>query len=293
MTAAVERHAPAKVNLSLRVVGRRDDGYHRLDSLVAFARLGDGVRVRPADGLSLAVTGPRADALAGLPAADNLVLRAAEALRARFGVAAGAAIELEKHLPAAGGLGGGSADAAAALSALCALWDLSPDEAALDAVALALGADVPVCRRGRPARMQGIGERLSPLPPLPDDPPAGLLLVNPGVEVPTGDVFRALAGRFSEPYDPPPALGPTARALAEALAPLGNDLTRAAAAVTPAVGAVLAALEGLAGCRYAAMSGSGATCFGLFDDAAAAEAAAATLAEARPDWWVAPSVLVP
>ncbi len=275
--------APAKVNLTLHVTGRAPDGYHLLDSLVVFGPAADRLHAEPAETLTLELTGPFA---AGLAAeADNLVLRAARALAGWAGRVAGAALVLEKTLPVASGIGGGSADAAAALRLLARLWDLHPDPATLAALAAGLGADVPVCLASRPARMAGIGEVLSAAPTLP---PCGLLLVNPGVAVATVDVFRARAGAFSPPAVLPSGW-PDAAAMARDLAALSNDLEAPALAVCPAIAPVLAALRALPGCRLGRMSGSGATCFGLFDDAAAAEAAAARL----PDgWWRSAGALV-
>lgn len=297
-TAAPAREAaPAKLNLSLRVTGRRSDGYHLIDSLVVFADIGDRLSAAPADALSLTITGPMAGALVGPDGAaggDNLVLRAAAALRAHLDIAAGAALTLEKHLPVAAGLGGGSADAAATLRALCRLWDVDPGGDALAALALDLGADVPVCLAGRPARMTGIGEVLTPLPPLPDDPPAGVLIANPRAATPTGAVFRALTsdGDFVPAPAPPERLGPGAPDLARAVARLGNDLTAPAIRITPAIESVLARLAALPGAHVAALSGSGASCFALFDDESLAGAAALRLAEQEPGWWVASGALL-
>ena len=272
--AAVEGFAPAKVNLALHVTGRRDDGYHLLDSLVVFADVGDRLTAAPDAVLSLAVTGPRA---AGVPVdAGNLVLRAA----ALLGHGRGARIVLEKHLPAAAGIGGGSSDAAAALRMLARLWGVAlPDPAAV----LTLGADVPVCLHARPARMRGIGESLTPLPDLP---PFWMVLVNPGVPVPTGPVFAALARRDNAPLPPSLPRLADAVALANWLGACRNDLEPPARALVPAVGQALAALAGQPGCLLARMSGSGATCFGLFATASGAAAAAAALKAAAPGWWV-------
>jgi 4-diphosphocytidyl-2-C-methyl-D-erythritol kinase len=262
--------APAKVNLFLHVLGRREDGYHLLDSLAVFAGVGDRLTAEPAASLSLAITGPFG---AGLSAgADNLVLRAARALGP-----AGARLVLDKHLPVASGIGGGSADAAATLRLLARLRGL---DVPMEALALSLGADVPVCLARRPARMGGIGEALAPAPALPE---CGLLLVNPGVAVATADVFRARTGRFSAPAVLP-AFWPNAEAMAADLrAATVNDLQAPALALCPPIGAVLAAIEAAGDCLLARMSGSGATCFGLYRDAAAAEAARARL-PAR-GWW--------
>ena len=270
--------APAKVNLALHVLGRRTDGYHVLDSLVVFASIGDHVRAEAAEGLSLSVTGPFAAALGNEP--DNLVLRAARALAEAGGIAPRAHLTLDKHLPVASGIGGGSADAAAALRALAHLWRLEVPEPDMARLALRLGADVPVCLRGQPARMGGIGEELAAVPMLP---PFGLLLVNPGVGVSTPAVFRARTGAFSRPLDLPTSW-PDAAALAAWLAETGNDLEPPAISLQPVIGDVLARLRALPGCRLARMSGSGATCFGLFDSAGAAEAAARVVG--GPGWWV-------
>jgi len=288
--------APAKVNLYLHVTGRRTDLYHLLDSLAVFCPVGDRLRAMPAEALSLTVEGPFGAALADEP--DNLVLRAARAL----GGTAGARIVLEKYLPVASGIGGGSADAAAALRLLCRLWDLSrdalpadaseraasapdapppttPSSAALAQIALTLGADVPVCLASRPARMGGVGEVLTPAPGLPA---VGIVLVNPGAALATAAVFRARTAKFSAPAELP-ASWPHAAAMANDLAKLRNDLQPPAIALCPVIGTVLAALAATPGCLLARMSGSGATCFGLLPDASTAAAAARALA--RPGWW--------
>jgi 4-diphosphocytidyl-2-C-methyl-D-erythritol kinase len=268
----VQRIARAKVNLALHVVGRRADGYHLLDSLVAFADFGDVVTVEPAPSLSLSITGPMA---AGLSAgSDNLVLKAAQML----GSPLGAAITLEKRLPIASGIGGGSADAAATMQALGALWGCAlPDAGQV----LALGADVPVCLAGQSCRMAGIGDQISPIAL----PPAHLVLVNPGVGLSTAAVFGALLCRDNPPL-PPAAPMPDAVALAAYLGHCRNDLEAPALSLVPQIGAVLAALQGQKGCLLARMSGSGATCFGLFASASAAEAAATALRAQSGAWWV-------
>ena len=268
----VQRIARAKVNLALHVVGRRADGYHLLDSLVAFADFGDVVTAEPAPSLSLSITGPMA---AGLSAgSDNLVLKAAQML----GSPLGAAITLEKRLPIASGIGGGSADAAATMQALGALWGCAlPDAGQV----LALGADVPVCLAGQSCRMAGIGDQISPLAL----PPAHLVLVNPGVGLSTAAVFGALLCRDNPPL-PPAAPMPDAVALAAYLGHCRNDLEAPALSLVPQIGAVLAALQGQKGCLLARMSGSGATCFGLFASASAAVAAATALRAQSGAWWV-------
>lgn len=265
--------APAKVNLALHVTGRRDDGYHLLDSLVVFAGVGDWLSFTAADGLSLRVQGPRAD---GVPEdARNLVWQAAKWL----GDGRGAAITLEKNLPHAGGIGGGSADAACALRGLSELWGVE-----VPAGAEALGADLPVCLQGRPARMRGIGEVLEPVPPLP---PLWLVLVNAGEEVPTGPVFRAL--QTSENTGLPAPRWEGGESFIQWLNATRNDLQGAAMAVSPVIGDVLERIGRTPGCRLARMSGSGGTCFGLFDTEEAARACAAAMPEA---WWAAPAPIL-
>ena len=281
-SVAAQESAPAKINLFLHVLGRRDDGYHLLDSLVVFAGVADRLRAAPAADLSLTVGGRFGGALAAEP--DNLVLRAARALADAAGIAPTARLELDKTLPVASGIGGGSADAAAALRLLAQLWGIAPGGSGgrpvdLAALAAGLGADVPVCLAGRPARMGGVGEVLAPAPRLPE---FGLVLVNPGVPVATPDVFRARTGPFSAPAALPDGW-PDAAAMAEDLAQLRNDLEAPARGLCPPVGAALDALAACPGCLLARMSGSGATCFGLFPTPAAAETAAAALA--RPGWW--------
>ena len=270
--------APAKINLYLHVTGRRPDEYHLLDSLAVFAGVGDHVAIEAADDLRMSLEGPFAESLRHEP--DNLVLRAARALADHAGIPARAHLTLRKVLPIASGIGGGSADAAAALRACAALWDVRPDPSDWNALAVRLGADVPVCLDSRPTRMGGIGEFLSPAPDLPD---CGLVLVNPGVAVSTPEIFRVRRGGFSAPAALPPAWPDTA-AMARDLSRLGNDLTDAAISLCPVIQDVLNALEALPGCRLARMSGSGATCWGLFDTPALAAHAARDLG--HRDWWV-------
>ena len=269
--------APAKVNLFLHVTGKRADGYHLLDSLAVFAGLADEVTYAPSGTLSLAVTGPFAAALSG--EADNLVLRAARRLADAAGVRARAALTLHKRIPVASGIGGGSADAAAALRLLCREWGVAPDAAELDRIAAGLGADIPVCLRDRPMRMRGVGEVLTPVPSLPE---CGLLLVNPGVKLATVAVFRARTGRFS-PAAELADQWDSAAAMAADLSRLTNDLEPPAIALVPAIGDVLTAIEASPGCLLARMSGSGATCFGIYANSRAAAAASECLP--RDDWW--------
>lgn len=274
-TDAITEVAPAKINLCLHVTGRRPDRYHLLDSLVVFADVADRVTAAPGAGLSLDVTGPEGR---GLQAeADNLVLRAARAM----GVS-DAALVLDKRLPVASGIGGGSADAAATLRVLARLTGRSLPPAA---EVLHLGADVPVCLAGRPALMQGIGERVTPLPALP---PLACVLVNPRLPVPTRQVFAALDLRDNpEMPDLPPSARASARALATWLSrKTRNDLVDPACQVAPILAEVQTALAATPGCLLARMSGSGGTHFGLYATAEAAEAAAAALRAVHPFWWI-------
>ncbi|MGE4480181.1 4-(cytidine 5'-diphospho)-2-C-methyl-D-erythritol kinase [Acidocella sp.] len=268
---SVTSFAPAKVNLYLHVTGKRADGYHLLDSLAVFPDVGDKVEVAQAQALSLSLTGPFGAALAG--EGDNLLLKAARALAPERGVA----LTLEKNLPVASGIGGGSADAAACLRALCRLWGLRNTD--LPRLALTLGADVPVCLRSIPARMQGIGEVLAPAPHLPA---FGMVLVNPGVAVSTPSVFKARGGGFT-PAPMLPAIWPSAAAMAADLKRCANDLQKAAISLQPVIGEVLAELTALPGALLARMSGSGATCFALFATPGEARAAAAQIA--HESWW--------
>jgi len=280
--------APAKVNLTLHVLGRRSgDGYHVLESLVAFAGTADRLMLRAGEPLSLTVSGPTAGP-AG-PEGDNLVLRAARDLAGRIPGLAVGAFHLVKRLPVAAGIGGGSSDAAAALRLLARLNDLPLDHPAVVAAARATGADVPVCLDPRARMMRGAGEDVGPalgLPPLP------AMLINPGVPVPTAPVFKALGLGAGEtlPGASHPAIEPggTAQSVLAALRPARNDLEGPALTVAPVIGEALAALRGQ-NCSLARMSGSGATVFGLFADRQSAVAAARRLRAAHPTWWIAPT----
>lgn len=273
------RLARAKVNLYLHVIGKRADSYHLLDSLIVFAEAGDRLTIEPADDLSLSVVGPFADGLAA--EADNLVLRAARALAAEIGVVPRGRIRLTKNLPIASGIGGGSADAAAALMGLCQLWKANIARSHLLEVALSLGADVPVCLDGAPSFIGGIGEEISAAGQLP---PAWLLLVNPKVPTPTPQVFKARRGEFSQPgrWALPPE---TMEDLCRFLATRRNDLTEAAISVAPIIETVLATIANTEDCLLARLSGSGATCFGLYATEAAASAAGEIIRQRQPGWW--------
>jgi 4-diphosphocytidyl-2-C-methyl-D-erythritol kinase len=282
-TDGVRAAAPAKLNLFLRVVGKRADGYHLLDSLVVFAEFGDSVTAAPADELYLELTGPFAATLTAEP--DNLVLRAARALQKATGTAKGAHLTLDKHLPVASGIGGGSSDAAAALRALNRVWGLGLGSEALAEIGFTLGADIAVCVHAEARRMSGVGEVLEPVAGLQSAP---LLMVNPGIGLPTAPVFKTRGGPFSEPFGALPATLDAA-SLARIVAEAGNDLTAPASALCPAVLQVIQAIAAEPGCLAAAMSGSGATCFGIFADDASAARAGQALAARQPGWWVLPT----
>jgi 4-diphosphocytidyl-2-C-methyl-D-erythritol kinase len=279
--------APAKVNLYLHITGRRADGYHLVDSLIGFADIGDRLTVEPAAAFSLQLSGTEA---AQLPFADddNLVLRAARLLAGHAGIATGAALHLEKNLPVAAGIGGGSSDAAAALRVLRQLWRVPADDATLRSLAARLGADIPACVSGRSVWVGGVGERIEPAAALPK---AGILLANPRRELPTAAVFAARCGPFGAPgrFKPMPA---DAAGLAQILMPRCNDLTDAAIGLAPEIAVVLAQLCALPGALLARMSGSGATCFALFHDRRAAERAREALAANEPRWWCAAGAFI-
>jgi 4-diphosphocytidyl-2-C-methyl-D-erythritol kinase len=268
----VVEFARAKVNLHLHITGRRADGYHLLDSFAVFPDIGDRLEAASADQLSLVIAGPFGECLSAGP--DNLVLRAAEAL----GPGRGAALRLVKNLPVASGIGGGSADAAAALRALNQLWRCGLEERALERIGADLGADVPVCVRSRPTLMRGVGDELDEGPEVGQ---LALVLVNPRVAASTPEVFRHRSGPFSEQAAPPPA---ERASLIEWLVRQRNDLELPAIALHPEIGDVLATLRPHV--RLARMSGSGATCFGICATRAEADAVAEAIRAARPEWWV-------
>jgi 4-diphosphocytidyl-2-C-methyl-D-erythritol kinase len=292
-TARAEK-APAKINLTLRVLGRRADGYHELESLVAFAGVGDALTFAPGGALTLAVSGPTAQAAGDN--ADNLVLKAARALAGRIAGLTLGGFALSKRLPVAAGLGGGSADAAAALRLLARANGVALDDPRLMQAAQATGADVPVCLDPKPRLMRGVGDVLSA--PL-DLPRLFAVLVNPGVAVSTRDVFAALnlasvpaSGGASSPTPlVSEGWGGEPTAFVAALVKERNDLEAPAIELEPAIADVLAVLQALPDCRLARMSGSGATCFGLFPTNAAAAAAARTLRVGYPQWWVRATML--
>jgi 4-diphosphocytidyl-2-C-methyl-D-erythritol kinase len=295
-----EQAAPAKINLMLYVRARRPDGYHEIESLVVFARLGDRLRLASDGALEFEVVGPFASAVSR--GTDNLVLKAACELAARVDGLNLGRFTLDKRIPVAAGLGGGSADAAAALRLIAQANGLSLDDARVRSAARVTGADVPVCLDSCARLMRGIGEVLSAPLVLPKLP---AVLVNPGIPMPTSDAFAAFdlaRGATLACLAASPALAdligsaargvaPSRAALTAALDDARNDLQPPAISIQPAIGDVLASLHALAGCRLARMSGSGATCFALFDSQAIAIAAANALAASHPGWWVEPTVL--
>ncbi len=277
----------AKINLTLDVLGRRDDGYHEIASLVAFAAFGDSVALEPGDGLDLAVEGPFAGALHG----DNLILKAAEAAKAlKPGLLLGRFC-LIKRLPVAAGLGGGSVDAAAALRLLACANQGALSEGDLVSLAPALGSDVTVCLRSKPAMMTGRGEVVQPVTGFPS---CGVLLANPGIPLSTQEVYAALAApplSASPTKALPPNFAGDFAKLVDYVAARSNTLEALATHLAPIIEDVLAALSHLDGARVARLSGSGPTCFALFATEDEAKRAAATLAAAHPDWWIAASAL--
>ncbi len=283
MSAPVVIGAPAKINLYLHVLGRRSDGYHDLDSLVAFATLHDVITVTPADEWSLAIDGPFNEILsASVEDRDNLVLRAARVLAEHLGHDDGVALRLHKEIPIEAGLGGGSADGAAVLLALCRMWHAEVPMVVLSEMARRLGSDLPVCLHSRTAFMGGVGERIEIAPEVP---PLGIVLVNPRARVPTAEVFRRWS-QSGAPMDRPSYQPADPVSLINALRECRNELTAPAIAMAPMIGTVLSAIESTLGVLLTRMSGSGATCFGLFADAVAAQSAAEQIAQAQPEWWV-------
>ena len=281
MTDAATEFAAAKVNLTLRVGGPRADGYHPLDSLVVFADWGDTLTAAPADSLTLSLTGPGAEGLKADP--QNLVLKAAYALRAAADQPElGAALTLDKHLPVAAGLGGGSSDAAAALRILNRVWDLDFTTKQLAEIGTVVGADVPACVHARPLQMQGIGERVSPLIAWPA---LHGVIVHPGAPVPTGPVFKTYdetgPGRLTPGK---PMIAGTLDDAIDRLILDGNDLQAPAISQAPVIATALEALAAQPGVRLSRMSGSGASCFALFETADAADAAADVIAREHDDW---------
>lgn len=279
-TDPIRVFAPAKVNLFLHVGARRANGYHELQSLMAFADVGDELAIEPGAGLSLTVEGPFIDALASEK--NNIVLKAALALAERAGVTPNAKITLTKSLPVASGLGGGSSDAAAALRGLCKLWRVTVTEADLQEIAVTLGADVPVCLKGRPCWVEGIGEKLSVVPIFPT---LYVVLINPGVAVSTAQAYGAVQEKTGTATQHPSAFRDAA-ALIDFLRTTNNDLQKPAVKLAPVIDEVLAALHAEPSTLLARMSGSGATCLGIFASKDDARSIAEKMVAAHSDWWV-------
>ncbi|SDW59430.1 4-(cytidine 5'-diphospho)-2-C-methyl-D-erythritol kinase [Litoreibacter albidus] len=279
----VQEFAPAKVNLTLHITGQRDDGYHLLDSLVMFASVGDTLTLSAAKNLALEVDGPEAPSV---PIGGNSVLSAAEMLAP----SKGALLRLTKTLPVAAGIGGGTADAAAAYRGLSQLWGLpsaSPTPSTFNHVAK-LGADVPVCLFSRTARMSGIGDQVEFLPDLPR---LNAVLINPRTPVSTPDVFNLISSKNNPSMTGVPDATVAQGDFVAWLATQRNDMQQAAVTLAPIISDVLSALAETTGCQLARMSGSGATCFGIYPDAHAASKAASAISQAHPDWWVQPCTL--
>ncbi len=272
--------APAKINLFLHIGQRRADGFHALESLVVFASASDKLALEAAERFSLAIDGPFANALT--PGVDNLVLKAARALAEQAGVRKGARIVLTKNLPVASGIGGGSADAAAALRGLAHLWNLNIAPERLRRIGATLGSDVPVCIDSTPAWMEGRGEKVAALKGIPGVP---MVLVNPGVVVPTGKVFAALKERRGVGQPLPPAMKNAADLVAY-LKTTTNDLEAPAREIAPVIGDVLDMLAAQPGALLSRMSGSGATCFALFESDVTVHDAAAAIHNRHDAWWV-------
>jgi len=285
----IYKRAPAKINLNLLITGKRADGYHLLSSFFAFTELGDELYFEQSgeqEGVFLAIKGAFAK---GLEADENnSVIRAAKGLGWLIGGERGAKITLIKNLPVAAGIGGGTADAAAAIRGLCELWGASPEEEDLFSLALKVGADVPSSLYGRNALVSGIGEGLAPAPKIGGE--VYVVLVNPKVTVPTKEIFKLFAGDFSQPFAFKKEYL-SAADLAEDLSQTTNDLYAPAVQLQPVIGDVLSLLRRDGKCLFAAMSGSGATCFGLYEDKKAAEDAALKIATVKPSWWVAATKL--
>jgi len=283
----VRQKAYAKFNLYLHITGQRPDGYHELDTLFAFTEYGDDLTLTPADQFSLNVDGAFGSVLTN--PRENLVWKAAQSLAEHMDMPMSEAVELVKVLPVAAGLGGGSADAAAVLRGLIDLWRVTPDESSLHDIALKLGADVPACLYSLGAQASGIGDELQTV----SLPHCGVLLVNPGIGLQTGDVFTAWHDTDSPYRSGKRQIGDvsTFEALVRCIQDASNDLEAPAIALVPQIGDVLAALASQPACALARMSGSGATCFGLFAEQSEALAAGNKLASAHPDWWVQATAL--
>lgn len=273
--------APAKINLALHITGQRSDGYHLIDTLVTFADFGDRLEFEPNDDLNLVISGSETSGLQS--DAGNLVLRAANQLRNHVRrPELGATIHLHKYLPVAAGIGGGSADAAATLRGLNKLWALNLDLNTLQHIALPLGADIPMCLAGVTSRATGIGEIIEPM----SADTLALVLINPRVAVSTPEIFKSVVQKINPKLeDPSQFLKSPTDSLAGYLSRQRNDLQTPALQIAPVIGDCLAWLEHQKNCHLARMSGSGATCFGLFETPEEAAQAAKDIRQHKPDWW--------
>lgn len=291
----IETFAPAKINLYLHVTGRRADGYHYLDSLVAFTNIGDTLRLEPSDSFSFAIEGPMAHALREYDPETNLAVRAVRLLASELNKPLTGKLTLVKNLPTASGIGGGSTDAAGALRLFASREHMPPDAALLHSIAASLGQDIPCCLAAQTCYFRDIGNVTDPGPALPL---THIVLVNPNQSLPTPSVYKARTGGFSAPSQLT-KVPETAQELATMLAERSNDLTQAATSLCPVIHDILDALAQQDDCLLARMSGSGATCFALFPDRSSAKQAAASLYQTHPEWWViqafipAPAVHLP
>lgn len=289
-SAALHIFAPAKINLFLHITGKRTDGYHNLDSLVTFADIGDTLTLEAADKTELEIIGDHSAAFSpaerdASPTSKNLIIRALRGLADITGHEPNIRITLDKYLPLSSGIGGGSADAAATLWGLLKYWEIPPKSLnALNEFLLNLGADTPVCFHCNSAQMRGIGENITPYRDFPEIP---CVLVNPGKACSTQDIFRALPHNYAGPVNLPPAGFGSIDTLCDFLhAHTHNDLQNTAADIIPEIKTVISAIQDTKGCKLGRMSGSGATCFGLFGDEKTAKEAQRELAKVHPDWWV-------
>ena len=276
--------APAKINLYLNIIGQRVNDYHELDSLIAFAAHGDQIEVKKCDHFKLEASGPFSETLP--PSNENLVIKAAKELARGTNYEGGACIKLIKNLPVSSGVGGGSADAAATLKALNDLWETNLQNKDLMVMALRLGADVPVCMLSKTARMSGIGDKISKVSGVPN---CGILLVNPGIPISTVNVFQLFEGDFSNQVKIPKI--ENSEAFFDFLSNQKNDLQDAAIKIAPIIKEVLNILTDDPNCRLARLSGSGGTCFGLYEDEATALFTAESMFGHFPDWWIQPTRL--
>ena len=283
----IETFAPAKINLYLHITGRRTDGYHYLDSLVAFTSIGDTLSLAEANEFSFVIEGPMASALRLHDPESNLAVRAVRMLAAELGKPLTGKLTLVKKLPIASGIGGGSTDAAAALRLYAIRAGMPPDADLLHRIAASLGQDIPCCLAAQTCYFRDIGNVTDPGPDLPA---SHIILVNPNRALPTPSVYKARKGDFS-PAARLETTPKTTQELAALLQKRGNDLTDAAVSLCPEIQSILHEIAAHEGCLLARMSGSGATCFGLFADRSCAKMAATQIYHAHPEWWVAQALI--